>query len=254
MAGVHQRPTDLIQSVSRAFRVLEVVGASPEGCTPKAVASRTGLHLSTTYHLLRTLAYEGYLTRTESGDYRLGLKIAGRFRDLQASLLRRPEVIEVLRLLAGTTGHSAYLARFVDGRVAITSVIEAPGSPHLEDLVPGFDEGAHATALGKALLATLPVPDRHAYLAEQGMRPFTAGTIREVAQLDAELGDVASDDPVFVEEGQFRGTVSCAAVLVPGGGDQDPWAVAVSASTLTFLRRRAELTGALRRAALDLAS
>lgn len=250
-----ERPTDLIQSVSRALRVLEVVGAAPDGCTPKAVASRTGLHLSTTYHLLRTLAYEGYLVRTETGDYRLGLKIAGRFRDLQASLLRRPDVVDVLRLLATATGHSAYLARFVDGRIAITAVVEAPGSPHLEDLVPGFDEGAHATALGKALLSTLDHPDRHAYLREQGMRPFTPGTIRDAAALDAELGGpVGSAGRVFVEDGQFRGAVSCAAVLVRGDPVDDPWAVALSAATLTFLRRRTELTGALQRAALDLAT
>lgn len=250
-----ERPTDLIQSVSRALRVLEVVGAAPEGCSAKVVAARTGLHLSTTYHLLRTLAYEGYLVRTDTGDYRIGLKIAGRFRDLQASLAGRPEVAEVLRLLAATTGHTAYLARFVDGRVAITVVVEAPGSPHLEDLVPGFDEGAHATALGKALLSTLPVPERHAYLVEQGMRPFTRQTIRDVGTLDAELAAATEHHPgVFVEEGQFRTPVACAAVLTEAEPTGEPMAIAVSAATLTLLRRRSELTGALRRAACDLAS
>lgn len=248
-------PTDLIQSVSRALRVLEVVGACPDGCSAKVVAARAGLHLSTAYHLLRTLAYEGYLVRTDAGDYRLGLKIAGRFRDLQASLAGRPEVVEVLRLLAAATGHTAYLARFVDGRVAITAVAEAPGSPHLEDLVPGFDEGAHATALGKALLSTLPAHDRHAYLAEQGMRPFTRATIREVDALDAELDAAcAAVDPVFVEEGQFRRPVACAAVLVEPDPTDGPRAIALSAATLTFLRRRSALTGALRQAAYDLAS
>lgn len=250
-----ERPTDLIQSVSRALRVLEVVGAAPEGCSAKVVAARTGLHLSTAYHLLRTLAYEGYLVRTDTGDYRIGLKIAGRFRDLQASLAGRPEAAEVLRLLAAATGHTAYLARFVDGRVAITVVVEAPGSPHLEDLVPGFDEGAHATALGKALLSTLPQHERHGYLAEQGMRPFTRATIREVETLDVELAEATEHHRgVFVEEGQFRTPVACAAVLVEAESDGEPMAIAVSAATLTFLRRRSELTGALRQAAYDLAS
>lgn len=249
-----ERPSDLIQSVSRAFRVLEVVGEAPAGLPPKAVAARTGLHLSTTYHLLRTLQYEGYLIRTPEGDYRLGLKIARRFRDLQSTLDTRPEVSAVLRRLAGVTGHSAYLARFVDGRIAITSVVEAPGSPHLEDLVPGFDEAAHATALGKALLSTLDPAGRRAYLAEQGLRPFTASTVCDAADLDHEVGR-ADPDRVYVEEGQFRGAVSCAAALVPTGMADAPWwSVALSASSATFRRRRRQLAVALQVAATDLAS
>lgn len=247
-----ERPSDLIQSVSRAFRVLEVVGDAPSGLPPKAIAARTGLHLSTTYHLLRTLQYEGYLTRTAEGDYRLGLSIARRFRDLQHALEARPEVAAALRRLASVTGHSAYLARFVDGRIAITAVVEAPGSPHIEDLVPGFDEAAHATALGRALLSTLEPAQRHAYLADQGLRAFTDATVCDVEQLDHELGR-AAPGAVHVEQGQFRGAVSCAAALVPTGAAEDAWwAVALSASTPTFHRRRHELVGALRVTAGDL--
>lgn len=249
-----ERPSDLIQSVSRALRVLEAVGAAPGGCNAKHVARRCELHLSTAYHLLRTLAYEGYLVRDPSGDYHLGLEISDRYRDLCASLGRTPDVVPVLRHLAATTGHSAYLARFVDGRVAITSVVEAPGSPHLEDLIPGFDEAAHATALGKALVSTLPTRERHEVIGGPAMRPFTSTTVQDLRALDAEL-DVARRAGVFVEEGQYRGEVSCAAALVATGDPDDPWwAVALSASSTTFARRRAELSAAVRIAGRDLAA
>lgn len=247
-------PSDLIQSVSRALRVLEAVGASPQGCNAKTVAGRTGLHLSTVYHLLRTLDYEGYLCRTEKGDYRVGLEIADRFRELQARLARPPRVDAVLRTLAERTGHSAYLARFVDGRVAIAAVVEAPGSPHLEDLVPGFDEAAHATAVGKALLSTLPSTQLRALLQDAGLRPFTAATVRDLQALEHELVTAGQDD-VFVEEGQFRGQVSCAATLVATGEAQEPWwAIALSASSLTFRRRGPLLRRALIVAGRDLST
>ena len=55
-------PDDFVQSVSRALRVLEVVTARP-GLPVKAIARHCGLNLSTTYHLIRTLAYEGYVRR-----------------------------------------------------------------------------------------------------------------------------------------------------------------------------------------------
>ena len=54
-----RRPEDFVQSVGRAMRVLEVVGRRP-GLPVKTIARLCALNISTTYHLVRTLAYEGY--------------------------------------------------------------------------------------------------------------------------------------------------------------------------------------------------
>jgi DNA-binding IclR family transcriptional regulator len=62
-------PSDLIRSVSRALRILEQVRASAEPLPAKVIARRCELRLSTTYHLVRTLAYEGYLVRRPGGAY-----------------------------------------------------------------------------------------------------------------------------------------------------------------------------------------
>jgi DNA-binding IclR family transcriptional regulator len=210
------RPTDLIQSVSRALRILEEVGDSPEGLNAKQIAHRCDIALPTTYHLVRTLAYEGYLIRRSNGVYGLGLEIASRFRDLLASMQRPPQIHEVLRQLAEVTGHTAYFAQLVDGRVVLTDLVEGPHSPHLEDLVVGFDEGAHATALGKALLSTIPVSERRALLGEQGLRPFTSNTITDQGQLLYEI-NVSARMGVFTEEEQYRPDVCCAAVLLDQG-------------------------------------
>lgn len=69
-------PSGLIGSAQRALRVLEVVAAAGEAITAKAVARRAGYKLGTTYHLLNTLTYEGYLVRVGHGQgFRLGDKI-----------------------------------------------------------------------------------------------------------------------------------------------------------------------------------
>lgn len=68
------RPDDFVQSVSRALRVLEVVSAEP-GLPVKAIARRADLNISTTYHLARTMEYEGYLQRGADGCYRLGPRV-----------------------------------------------------------------------------------------------------------------------------------------------------------------------------------
>jgi DNA-binding IclR family transcriptional regulator len=70
-----EEPRDFVQSVGRALRILEVVSAG-RAMTVKAIARRCGLNLSTTYHLVRTLAHEGYLTRLSDGTYVAGEAVA----------------------------------------------------------------------------------------------------------------------------------------------------------------------------------
>ncbi|MGC5051110.1 IclR family transcriptional regulator [Micromonospora sp. DT48] len=205
-------PSDLIRSVSRALRVLESVGRAPRGLTVKQIARRCELTVATTYHLVRTLAYEGYVIRREDGTYIVGLEVADRYRELVAAF-RSPAVGESLRRVALETGWSHVLGRFVGGQVAITAVAEGSRSPYLEDLVPGFDEGAHATALGKALLATLTTEQRQRYLREYGMRPFTSATLTTPEAFEADL-TAGERRGMQLELGQFRQGVACAAVLV----------------------------------------
>ena len=222
-----QEPTDLVRSVSRAFRILEEVGASAAPLTVKAIARRCDLHLSTAYHLVRTLSYEGYLVRDRDGHYVLGSSVARRFHDLQASFGQPPEVHGVLRHLSAMTGRTAYLGRFVSGRILITDLVEGPESPHLEDLEVGLNVAAHATVIGKLLLAALPRHRRSAYLAEQGLRRFTTRTVIDTDSLEAELASIATGRPVL-EYGQFRDGVSCVGALVRGESAEQSWAVVAS--------------------------
>ena len=215
----HGEPSDLIRSVSRALRVLEAVGQTPKGLTVKQIARRCELTTATTYHLIRTLAYEGYVARREDGTYVVGLEIADRFRELVAAFRAPAPVMEAMRQATAETGFSHYLGAFVGGQITITSAVEGPRSPHTEDLVPGFDDGAHATALGKALLATLTHDQRLRYLKDRGMRVYTPATLSQPEALEADL--IAGERRgLQMEISQFRPGVACAAVIVQA--DRDP--------------------------------
>src|SRR5512142_3573215 len=117
-------PSDLIRSVSRALRVLEAVGQSPRGLTVKQIARRCELTVATTYHLVRTLAYEGYVTRREDGTYMVGMEVSDRFRELVVAFRGPSGVGEALRRAAMDTGYSHHLGRFVGGRVVLPAVAE----------------------------------------------------------------------------------------------------------------------------------
>jgi DNA-binding IclR family transcriptional regulator len=249
-AGHNGEPGDLIQSVSRALRIMEEVSRSDRPLPVKVIARRCRLHVSTAYHLVRTLCYEGYLVRLPSGDYVAGSGLAERFHELMNSLRRPPQARAVLRQLAETTGHSAYLACISGQRLVVVDLEEGERSPWLEDLQPGLDAAAHATAVGKALLATLPRRDRRELLAEHGMRPFTSNTVTEPGQIESELAHLGPGTPV-AEFGQFRDDVCCASIAVPGDEPGIWWALGTAARGLDM---PAGLLGELQCAANDLTS
>jgi len=220
------RPDDFVQSVGRAMRVLEVVGRHP-GLPVKAIARQCDLNISTSYHLVRTLAYEGYLVRLPDGTYVIGDTVARRFHDLVSTLERPPDAAVVLRQLSDRVGLSSYLGLLQDGRVTVVEVAEAAGSPYLEDFEVGLDVAPHATALGKALLVAMPPRDRHRFLISHELRPFTTRTRTDPELLEVELGAVGNG--TVSEHGEFRDGVSCTASLVPRRTDGDPaWAVVVA--------------------------
>ena len=225
--GAEPPPDDFVQSVGRALQVLEEVARRP-GLPVKTVARRCALNISTTYHLIRTLAYEGYLVRLPDGTYVVGDAVARRFHDLVASLERPPDAAVVLRQLSDRVGLSAYLGLLQDERVTVVEVAEHAGSPYLEDFEVGLDISVHATALGKALLTGLAPADRRSLLHRHGLRPFTANTRTDPERLEEELRRLRPGAPV-VEHGEFRDGVACAAALVTRGGTEEPaWAVVVA--------------------------
>lgn len=245
-------PTKMIQSVQRALRIMELVGNHPGGVTAPRIAFECGLNRATAYNLLRTLVYENYLRRDENGKYTLGLEVSDRYSELTRAMAGPRTCAEFMRRMSAETGYSTFVARFVEGRPAVTEVIEGNRSPHVEDLIVGFDDGAHATALGKALLATLQPHDRARFLKAAGMRQFTRRTLTEPDAFEYDLA-VYGESGVYAELGQFKEDVGCAGVIVREGATPADRIVFAVALPLNEIRESwPVLTGRLREAAAEL--
>src|SRR4029450_6282491 len=80
-------------------------------------------------------------------------------------------------------------------------------------------DGAHATALGKALLSTLTLDQRLRFLKDQGMRPYTSHTFPQPEALEVDL-TAGERRGLLTEVSQFRDGLGCAAVVVHQ--DRDP--------------------------------
>lgn len=239
MGGTSGQPT-LISSVVRALSLLDAVGGQRAATPAKKLARLTGLPLGTTYHLLRTLVHEGFLDRVEGG-YILGDRVdslAQRRRGTDAGGRSH----RVLRSLHDELGAAAYLSVLDDHCIRLVDVADSPQAPRT-DMWVGFEDAAHATALGKAVLAALPDDTRRDYLSSHPMVDLTPSTMTSSRKLLAEL-EQSPELTVDLEE--YAVGVTCLAVPVPS--QRVVAAVAISVP----VQKRSTVVGserALRRAA-----
>jgi IclR family acetate operon transcriptional repressor len=209
--GAQAHGPTLIQSVQRALRLLEVLAEHGGRARAKELARASGLPLATTYHLLRTCAHEGWLQRLDDGSYVLGHRIDVVRRHGAAArglALARPALEWLRDQLSG----AVYVARYVDGEIVVTEIVDSPRAPRI-DLWVGVHDAGHATALGKCILGQLPPADRADYLGRHPLHDLTPRTVvdRHRLRLPAP-GEVAVDD------GEYAVGVCCLAAAVPADG------------------------------------
>ncbi|GAA1247903.1 IclR family transcriptional regulator C-terminal domain-containing protein [Pseudonocardia aurantiaca] len=204
--GERRGPT-LIQSVQRALRLLEVVAERDGRAHAKEIARAAGLPLPTVYHLLRTLAHEGYLQRLDDGSYVLGhrLDVVSRHGAAVRGVVHARPALEWLR---DELRSCIYLARHVDGEIVIVEIVDGPKAPRI-DLWVGVHDAAHATALGKSILGQLPPADREDYLARHPLHDLTPRTVVDRRRLR-----LPSPDAVAVDDEEYAVGVRCLAAPV----------------------------------------
>ncbi|MFB7983948.1 IclR family transcriptional regulator domain-containing protein [Streptomyces vinaceus] len=100
---------------------------------------------------------------------------------------REGELVRVtLDELCEQLGAAVYYSRYTDGELAVVTSASGPEAPPVVEGVP-FPEVAHASAVGKSLLAQLDFAGRMDHLARYKPRALTGRTITDPRQLFAEL-------------------------------------------------------------------
>ncbi|MEU3983266.1 IclR family transcriptional regulator [Streptomyces sp. NPDC026672] len=204
----------LITSVQRAFRLLETVGAHDNGAPAKQLARETGLPLATAYHLLRTLAHDGYVRKLDDGGYVLGdklqtLRSTGRGQALLSRV--RPTLSALRDQLAG----AAYLTFYEDGEIRVAEIVDGPRTPRV-DLWVGFEDAAHATALGKSVLREMDEDTRREYLSRHQLADLTPRTITSTPELLRRI-DTSPVAPAVTDIEEYALGTVCVAVPVYSG-------------------------------------
>ena len=202
-----------VQSLARAFAILEEVARNRDGTPLAALSKAVGLHTSTTFHLVRTLVALGYVRQSaDDKRYRVGRPLfalaAGALDEIEMTSLATP----VLEDLARTTGECGHFGVRMGDAVIVIARTAGHSAFQLADRV-GVIRPAHCTALGKVILAALEPAALDGFLARTKLEPHTPRSIVRADALRRELATVARTG-VAIDDGEFDPEVRCLAVPV----------------------------------------
>jgi len=218
------------ESVDRALRVIEQLGTSGSGYTLEELSAETAIPKSTLHRTLAALKARGFAAQPRpGGPYTLGpqlLAVAFGFHErLDVRGLIHPLLVRA-RDQFGETVHMGVL----DGAdVVYLDKVESLKPLKMTSVIGGRNP-AHATALGKALLAwTLPDDEAVAgWLEEAGpLAARTPNTLVEPARVAAALAQIRERGWALEYEESEPG-VRCVAVPVFLGRPQPAAAISVA--------------------------
>jgi DNA-binding IclR family transcriptional regulator len=202
-----------VKSARRAIDLLETFAANPDWTSLADLHARTGVPRSSLHGLLRTLRDAGWIETDAGGTrFRLGVRalICGTaYLDRDAVM---PYATDVLERIRARTGYTTHYARLCGDQVVYLATRESRRSDHLVSRV-GRTLPAHATALGKALLAELTVAVVTGLLPAT-LAPLTDDTLTSRTALLTELGRTRTRG-YATEHGEGTVGVACAAAAVP---------------------------------------
>nr|WP_240506441.1 IclR family transcriptional regulator [Thermoactinospora rubra] len=234
-----------MQSVERAFDVLEALAACGGDASLSEIAARTGLPYGTIHRLLRTLLARGYVRQESDRRYALGgaLVRLGGVAERMVGEWAQPYLAKLVEL----SGETANLAVLEGDFVVYVAQASSPRRLRMFAEV-GRRLLPHSTAVGKVLLADRTDAEALALFERTGLPRKTANTITEPQAMLAELHRVRADG-YALDLGEEELGVHCLAVPVHDG-ERVVAAMSVSgpAERIDALDRR-ELAEGMRRIA-----
>jgi IclR family acetate operon transcriptional repressor len=240
-----------VQSLSRALGLLEHLAAAAErGISLTDLARRARLPPSTTHRLLATLEQQGFAELdTERGIWFVGVRT---FVVGNAFLAHRDFVATArpfMRRLVEESGESVNLGILDEGEVVFLSQVECREMMRMFVRLGGRVP-AHASGVGKALLAALPEAEVDSILELRGLQRFTDNTIDARAILREDLARVRNRGYAYDDEEHAVG-LRCVASTLHDELSHPISAISLSGPRARITDQRVEILGRLVRETAD---
>ncbi len=178
--------TGQVQALDRALTLLGLL-AEGDGVALSELAHRAALAPSSAYRLLQTLAARGFVEFMERDQlWAIGVEA---FRTGMAFQRRHAIAIVgrgIMADLVQASGETANIAVFEDGEIVFVAQVESH-EPIRAFFRTGERRAAHASGIGKALLAEMSREAVERVIATRGLQRFTIHTLSDPAALFDEL-------------------------------------------------------------------
>ena len=199
-----------VQSLKRAFDLLELMAAAGGEMGISELAQASGLPHPTIHRLLRTLVDLGYVRQRSSRRYALGVRLVGLGEKARYILTvwARPS----LARLVDETGETANLS-LLEGD-ELVYLAQVPSQKQMRMWIEvGLRVLPHSTGAGKALLAQLPGAKAREIVERTGLPTRTPRTITDADALMAEL-EIVRRRGYAVDDEEHELGVRCIAVAI----------------------------------------
>jgi len=208
-----------VPPVERALKLLRHIGDGNTCRNLSATAAALEINRTTLIRLIHTLANNRMIEEIADGaGYRLGVGLIS----LGAQAMQGRDLVQVcqpvLADLCAQTGMSAHMG-ILDGHDIVYLSRETPNTHLVSNVRAGSRLPAHASSIGRAILAQMDPAQIEATLADA---PLAARTSKTPATLQAVLAQAATDRAAGIawSEGNFEaGIGSCAAAILDHQGN-----------------------------------
>jgi IclR family transcriptional regulator, pca regulon regulatory protein len=202
------RSRDFVQSLERGLAIMRVFSSERPSMTVSEVAQQVDLTRATVRRFLLTLSELGYVkekfNRFELTPQVLELGYA------YLSALSFPEVaLPKLEELVALTGESSEAAILDRGDAVYVARVAGPALLTISVNI-GARRPAHATSLGRAMLAYLPEEELESFLARYELKQVLASTVIDLDQFRKELVKVREQGYAVINQELEEGLIALA--------------------------------------------
>lgn len=212
-----QQENKLVQSVSKALRLLDLMMEARAPLSLTALSERTGWPKSTVHGLLTTLRESSVVEQQSDGRYALGVRLFEYGCAVSAgwsvSDLAKPH----LQNLANVTGESVFLSVLNRTEAITIEQVQSRAGLRVVSEV-GTRLPLHCTSQGKVFLAAMSDAEARRILSRRTLEPYTPRTMTAWEEIMGALAAVRRDGAA-VEDGEYKfGLCSCSAPVRDSSG------------------------------------
>ncbi len=222
--------TKTIQSLERAFAILELFQNNKSELSLKEISVSLNLNKSTTFGLVNSLTTLGYLLQNEDNQkYSLGLKILSLTNAVKTNNILIRASRPYLEELSAKYRETVHSAQELNGSIVYLDKVEADTSIYINTQM-GTKNYMHCTGVGKVLLA-YKSPEELDMFLDQPLKPLTFNTITDPDDFKKEMSKI-HENGYGGDDEEIELGLSCVAVPVMKAENKPGFAISLAGPTV----------------------